>query len=127
MRCVPNVYGADLLSFTKSSTQRSLYHVTSYFLAAALPASFLVGGFVTTLADIGLGLAIPLHFHMGMRSVLLDYVHDEDQLKAALVLLALVTGVTAVGLLKFNTMDIGMTEGLRQLFVAQKEPPKQMH
>lgn len=101
--------------------------MTSYALAAALPASFLVGGFVTTLADIVMGLAIPLHFHMGMRSVLLDYVHDEDQLKAALVLLALVTGVTAVGLLKFNTMDIGMTEGLRQLFVAQKEPPKQMH
>jgi succinate dehydrogenase hydrophobic anchor subunit len=113
---------ADLLKFAKASSQREAFHYTSYLLAAGVPAAFIFGGPVATLMDFALGLAIPLHFHIGMRSVLLDYVPNVANQKIALALLAAATLVTTLGLAKLNLFDVGLTEGVKQLFKEQSVP-----
>ena len=102
---------------------------------------------------------------MGVRSVLLDYVHEPSSQSLALAVLvrerrrraaawfsaaplcfialapfhpprchraispapsrqAGVTVLTAVGLTKFNLTDVGLTEGVKSVFVAQPPPAK---
>lgn len=104
------------------STAREYYHYTSYALAAGIPAALVLGSPISTLVDFSLGIVIPVHAHMGMRSILIDYVHDPSLQKVALGVLAGVTLLTAIGLTKFNAMDVGLTEGFKQLFVEQDPP-----
>ncbi len=101
---------------------REVYHYTSYALVAGIPASLLVGPPISPVVDLALGVAIPLHFHIGMRSVLVDYVHDVPTQRLALAALAGVTVLTAIGLTKFNLMDIGLTEAVKELWVKQSPP-----
>jgi succinate dehydrogenase (ubiquinone) membrane anchor subunit len=103
---------------------REAYHYTTYFLAVGIPASLLLGGHVSTVVDFGLGLIIPLHFHIGMRSIIVDYVHGDSSQKLALAALAGVTVLTAIGLTKFNLSDVGITEGVKQVWVKQDPPAK---
>jgi hypothetical protein len=120
---------------------------------------------VSTIVDLSLGIVVPLHAHMGVRSVLLDYVHEPSSQSLALAVLvrerrrratawfsaaplcfialapfhpprchraispapsrqAGVTVLTAVGLTKFNLTDVGLTEGVKSVFVAQPPPAK---
>ena len=118
------ILSAVLFNFAHSSTAREYYHYTSYALAGGIPAALLMGAPISTLVDFSLGLIIPAHFHMGMRSVLIDYVHDPALQKVALGVLAGVTVLTAVGLTKFNIQDIGLTEGVKQLWVEQDAPAR---
>lgn len=101
-----------------------MWHATSYALAAGFPAAMIFGGPIGTIVDLGFAVIIPLHMHMGMRSVLLDYVHPVGQQKLALALLAAVTLLTGLGLLKLTFMDIGLTGSLRELFIEQPQPAK---
>lgn len=110
------------MKFANYSTAREAMHYTSYILAGGIPAALIIGGPVATLVDFTLGLAIPLHFHVGMRSVIVDYVHDVTTQQMVLAVLAGVTVLTALGLTKFNLMDVGLTDGFKQLFVEQKPP-----
>lgn len=118
----PLVDFADLLKFDKQSTVKEVYHYTSYFLAAGVPTALLLGAPVTSVLDLAMGVVIPLHFHIGMRSVLVDYVHEPAQQNAVLAVLAGVTALTAFGLAKFNLTDVGITEGVKSLWVEQDAP-----
>lgn len=71
-------------------------------------------------------MAVPLHFHIGMRSVLVDYVHDRVNQKLAFAALAAATVVTAAGLAVFTYADVGVVEGLRQLFIEQPVPAEEL-
>jgi succinate dehydrogenase (ubiquinone) membrane anchor subunit len=102
---------------------REVYHYTSYFLAAGIPLTLLFGGPVSTVVDLALGVVIPLHFHIGMRSVIVDYVHELPSQRLALAALAGVTVLTAVGLTKFNLTDEGITAAVKDLWVHQEAPP----
>lgn len=113
---------ADLLKFENASTVKEVYHYTSYFLLAGVPTALLLGAPVTSVLDAAMGVAIPLHFHIGMRSVLVDYVHEPAQQSAALAVLAGVTVLTALGLTKLNTTDVGLTEAVKSLWVTQDAP-----
>jgi hypothetical protein len=66
-----------------------------------------------------MGLVIPLHAHIGMRSVVLDYVHDVGTQKAVLAALAVFTVGSAAGLTWFNMNDVGLTEGIKALWINQ--------
>ena len=99
-----------------------MYHYTSYFLAAGIPAALLLGGPVAGVVDLALGVAIPVHFHIGMRSILVDYVHEATNQRIALAALAGVTLLTAVGLTKFNLTDEGITAAVKDLWVQQHPP-----
>jgi succinate dehydrogenase hydrophobic anchor subunit len=103
---------------------RDVFHYTSYGLAAGFPAALFIGSPISSVFDYAFAVAIPLHFHIGMRSVLIDYVHDVPTQQLALGALAGVTVLTTLGLLKFNLTDVGITEALKQVWVEQ-EPPKQ--
>ncbi len=110
------------MKFSHYAKQREVWHFTSYALAGGLPVALLVGGPVAFVVDFALGLIIPLHFHMGMRSVIIDYVHDPPVQRIALALLAAFTVLTALGMTKFNLMDVGITGGIKELFVKQEQP-----
>jgi succinate dehydrogenase (ubiquinone) membrane anchor subunit len=101
---------------------RDVFHYTSYALAGGVPAALLLGAPVSTVVDLALGIVIPVHFHIGMRSVIVDYVHDVSTQRIALGALATVTVLTALGLTKFNLMDVGLTEGITSLWVKQPAP-----
>lgn len=111
------------MKFKSASASREVYHYTSYALAAGIPAALVLGSPVSTVVDLAFGVVIPLHAHIGMRSVLIDYVHDVSTQRIALLVLAVLTGGTAFGLTMFNIKDIGLTEAIKQLWVRQN-PPK---
>lgn len=81
-----------------------------------------IGSPVSTVVDLAFGVVIPLHAHIGMRSVLIDYVHDVSTQRIALLILAVFTGGMAVGLTMFNITDVGLTESIKQLWVKQPAP-----
>jgi succinate dehydrogenase (ubiquinone) membrane anchor subunit len=102
---------------------REAWHYTSYALAAGIPAALVLGGPVASVVDLALGVVIPLHFHIGMRSIIVDYVHDVSMQRMALAALAGVTVLTAVGITKFNLTDEGLTAAVKDLWVQQQPPP----
>lgn len=106
---------AVLLKFKKMSDTREAHHLTSYLLAAGIPLSLLVGPIPAF--DTVVGLAIPLHFHIGMRSVIIDYVWDIPTQRIAITALGIFTALTAVGLTKFNLTDVGLTKAIKQLWI----------
>ena len=71
-----------------------------------------------TVADLGLGVLIPLHAHVGMRSVILDYVHGGAQ-KTALLAMGGVTVATIAGLTFFNVFDEGLLPAVKALWIKQ--------
>ena len=71
-----------------------------------------------SVADVGLGVLIPLHAHVGMRSVILDYVHGGAQ-KTALMAMGGVTVATIAGLTFFNVFDEGLLPAVKALWIKQ--------
>ena len=51
------------------------------------PSSRRAPAAVSTIVDLSLGVVVPLHAHMGVRSVLLDYVHEPSSQSLALAVL----------------------------------------
>ena len=103
-----------------ASSQKEFYHYTSYAMVAGIPASFLLGAPVSTVVDLACGVIVPLHAHIGMRSVLVDYVHEESTREAVIMGLTVLTVGSAAGLTFFNINDVGLTEGVKALFVKQQ-------
>jgi succinate dehydrogenase hydrophobic anchor subunit len=96
-----------------------VYHYTSYALAAGVPLAVYMGEPLSTLVDLGMTVILPLHLHIGMRSILVDYVHTPENQKAALVVLAFFTVVTTLALVKLNFFDVGLTQALKEIFTQQ--------
>lgn len=117
---VPDDFILSTIGLTDATKARTALHYTTYALAVGLPAALLFGAPVSTLVDATLSVAIPLHGHLGMRSVLVDYVHG-PQLKLALAGLTIATLLTTTGLLAFNATDVGLTQGVKELFVKQNK------
>jgi succinate dehydrogenase hydrophobic anchor subunit len=111
---------ADLLKFENASTLKDLMHASSFFLAAGIPLAVMIGSPVSSVVDLVAGVVIPLHAHVGMRSVLFDYVHDVPTQRMTLGALAIFTAGSAIGLTWFNVTDVGLTEGVTSLFVRPK-------
>ena len=67
--------GMSIVNADSSNASFSLYHKTSLALIAATPfAIALSNSTVGTAIDVAMGLAIPIHAHIGMNWVLTDYV-----------------------------------------------------
>lgn len=121
-RVPPSRARADLLRFKNAAAVRHAHHITSYSLAIGVPAALLLGGPVATVFDFAAGVIIPLHFHIGMRSIIVDYVHPEGIQTACFALLAGFTVLTAIGITKFNLTDVGLTGAVKELFTKQEAP-----
>lgn len=67
-------------------------------------------------ADYTLAVVVPGHMYLGGRSVLVDYVPDQGYQRLAIGTLGVLSAVTAIGLLKLNITDVGITEAVRTLW-----------
>ena len=95
------------------------------FCSAGVPLTLALGAPVSSFLDWGFAFAIPLHMHVGMRAVLLDYAHfwmGAGSQRIAYAILAAITGLSAFGIVKFNLTDVGLSEAIRQLYVKQNPP-----
>ena len=69
--------------------------------------------------DLGLGIVIPLHCHLGFESIITDYVPKRKFKFAYYVLsasLAATTIAALYGCYQFNTNDVGITELSRRIW-----------
>ena len=110
--------------FRKNGTAKELQYYSSYFLAGLPVVMLLFGSSLRTGIDWALAGVLPLHFYIGMRAVVIDTVHQPARQRAALALLAGATALTAMGLVKVNLYDIGVTNAVRSIWIKQ-DPPKQ--
>jgi succinate dehydrogenase hydrophobic anchor subunit len=106
----------------KASRVTKLYHMTSVGLAAGVPLALLMGAPVTTIADMAFAFMIPLHSHIGMRSVIVDYIWDSSKQRAAIMLLGAFTVLTGGALVRMSLADVGLTQGMKSLWVKQNRP-----
>ena len=106
---------------SKGSSEKSIVHYTAYGMVAGIPASVFIGEPFTAIVDYGLAVAIPAHFYIGMRSVLIDYVPDPSMQKVAIAAFGGIALLTAGALIKLNISDVGITNGVKSLW---KKPSK---
>jgi hypothetical protein len=116
---------------TVPSVLRPLHHhptptpARAHRCSAGVPLTLLLGAPVSSLFDMAFAVAIPLHFHVGLRATALDYAHfwlSPAGQKAVYAVMAGITGLTAFGLVKFNLTDVGITQGVKELFIEQAPP-----
>ena len=72
--------------------------------------------------DHALGIALPIHCHLGFDSIITDYVPTYKYPYSNTVLTYLLyglTGTTLFGLYQFNTKDTGLSHSLRNLYCKQ--------
>lgn len=100
------------------------YHLTSTALLVAAPlALFLSPSPLVFPLDVVLGIAFPLHGHIGLNYVISDYVPKANRPMARYLLLG-ATGLTILGLLKLNLFGPGMTETYKSLWREKPEEKK---
>eukprot|EP00520_Triparma_pacifica_P005145 CAMPEP_0118662020 /NCGR_PEP_ID=MMETSP0785-20121206/16598_1 /TAXON_ID=91992 /ORGANISM="Bolidomonas pacifica, Strain CCMP 1866" /LENGTH=94 /DNA_ID=CAMNT_0006555515 /DNA_START=99 /DNA_END=380 /DNA_ORIENTATION=- len=91
---------------------------------ALTPVAFALSPSVINMPfDLALGLALPLHAHIGMSYVITDYVPKVSKglLGPARVMLLGVTGVTILGLAHVNLKGDGMTETVKSMWRGTKK------
>ncbi|CAN0135563.1 unnamed protein product [Pylaiella littoralis] len=90
-----------------------LYHAVNMVALAGVPAAVATSPSALTMPlDVVLGIALPLHAHIGMNYVISDYVPKSSRGAARGVMLA-ASVVAALGLLKLNLSGAGLTETLK--------------
>ena len=76
----------------------------------------MMGAPLVNVLDFAFAVIIPLHTHIGLRSVIVDYVYNPKQQNMALKVLAGFTVLTAFGMTKLNLMDVGVTGAVKTLW-----------
>eukprot|EP00041_Stephanoeca_diplocostata_P005748 m.67987 g.67987 ORF g.67987 m.67987 type:complete len:115 (+) comp15975_c0_seq1:352-696(+) len=66
--------------------------------------------------DMAIAVALPLHNHMGMEVVIMDYVKPDIVMNAAKVANWVLGVATTAGLVYFNLNDVGISKGIAQLW-----------
>ncbi|GMI08814.1 hypothetical protein TrLO_g10169 [Triparma laevis f. longispina] len=115
--------GNSLLKSDEGPLSTSTYHKVNMLIMGLTPLAFALSPSIINLpVDLLLGLALPLHAHIGMSYVITDYVPklSKGLMGPARVALLGLTGVTTVGLLKVNIMGEGMTETVKSLWRGKK-------
>jgi succinate dehydrogenase (ubiquinone) membrane anchor subunit len=99
-----------------NATVDEVLHATCYGLAVATPVAMILSPSILCLpVDLALGVIIPVHQHIGVKGVLADYVPPNIKPFNNLIL-AVLTGVTTLGLLKLNLCGAGITETVKSLW-----------
>lgn len=99
--------------------------MSSYALLGGVPLALLTGAPVSTVLDLALGLAIPIHSHIAMRAVFVDYmphvgITTAEGQALCMYILSGVTVVMAFGLAKFNLTDLGISGAVKRLWTNKK-------
>jgi succinate dehydrogenase hydrophobic anchor subunit len=116
-----------ILNFDRASTIKEIQTMTSYALAVGIPLSMATGAPASTIIDFACTVLIPVHAHVGMRSVLIDYLpHFFGQKTAssqalAMYALGAITIATTFALAKFNLTDIGLSRTVQELWTKRSK------
>lgn len=76
-----------------------------------------------SMVDFALGFIVPVHCHIGFGAIITDYLPNRKFpviYKFARGVLYATTALTIYGLYKYNTEDVGITEGVKALWQAKK-------
>lgn len=108
-------------SADSSNTLNRVYHAVTTGLVVLAPVSLYCSpSIVTYPIDFILGVAFPLHAHVGLNYVISDYVPKASRVYARAGLLGL-TVVTIAGLFKLNYEGPGLTESFKALWKLPKK------
>jgi len=108
-------YTACATAVTQGNRQQIL-HYTNLCLLASLPVALILSPSILNWpVDLALGVLVPVHSHIGLRSVLIDYVPDPYRKQSLLALLVL-SVLLGLGFLKLNLFGAGVTESVKALW-----------
>ena len=96
----------------------SIHHKVNAALVALAPVTLLAGAAQTPF-DLLLCFALPVHSHIGMNLVITDYAKKlggKGAIAPARKALAVVTGLSALGLLKLTMAGPGITESVKSFW-----------
>jgi succinate dehydrogenase (ubiquinone) membrane anchor subunit len=111
----------SLVEADSGAVGTKFYHLSNTALLVAAPlALFLSPSPLTFPVDLFLGVAFPVHGHIGINYIISDYVPRASRPLARYVLLGATT-VTLLGLLKLNLSGPGLTETFKSLWRAEKK------
>lgn len=74
------------------------------------------------MVDFALGFVVPLHCHIGFGAIITDYLPARKFpviYRFARGILYASTALTVYGLYKYNTEDVGITEGIKKIWKAK--------
>jgi succinate dehydrogenase (ubiquinone) membrane anchor subunit len=112
--------GVQHKSKTEGSYHWSAERALSVVTVPLIGAAFIAGPL--PLIDLGLGVVLPLHTHMGLDTCIQDYVPQRKYgvLHTVCVwLLRAGTGLTLYGMYQFNTNDVGITAFFKRLWTGK--------
>jgi succinate dehydrogenase (ubiquinone) membrane anchor subunit len=103
-----------------------LYHHVNTSLLVLTPCALILSPSPWAFPlDLALGVALPLHGHIGMNSVLTDYMPKfglgDGFVKLTRILMLGVTATTAAGLWRLNTEGPGVTGTVKKLWKPDKK------
>lgn len=123
----PRTIVSSLVNADQSSASLKLYHYVNLALLGATPVAFAVSPSPLTLPlDLFLGVAFPVHAHIGMNCVISDYAKKffgSAAVGPARVGMLGVTTITTLGLLRLNLQGPGLIETIKGLW--RKPKPAQ--
>ena len=96
-----------------------IYHKINMGLIAVTPAALFIGGPLQMPLDLALGIALPVHGHIGMNMVITDYakkIGGKGAIGPSRIALAVLTGTTMLGLLKLNLTGPGITQSVKSFW-----------
>jgi len=110
-----------LVNYWNKASIEQIYHLTHVGMAGLIPAGLLLSpSFLAVPVDLALGAVLPVHMHIGLTNVILDYVPKQFQGSAVLALYVLTT-LTVLGLLKINLCGAGISESVKSLWRSPKK------
>jgi hypothetical protein len=105
----------------QAASTEQLFHWTSYGLAGLTPVAFILSPSLLNFpVDFALGLLIPVHMHIGLVGVIEDYIPRPQQGLSRFVM-AVLSVLTAIGLLKINLCGAGITESVKSVWREPKD------
>lgn len=115
----------DIVNADSTAGAIKLHHKVNLVLLGLAPAAFALSptGFNLPM-DIALGLALPIHGHIGMNLVFSDYIKKffgKGAVTPARMLLTGFTGATIVGLGVLNLKGPGITETVKSFWRPQRD------
>ena len=106
-------------SFYSADSSKSLnkfYHVSSLAFVGLVPVAIVTGpSYFSSVLDVILGVAFPIHGHVALNYVISDYVPKASRAVARVGLTGF-TVVTLAGLLRLNLSGPGLTETLKAMW-----------
>ena len=105
---------AGLLQGDGGKMMMKIYHGSSFALAGLVPAAMVIRD-GNLPVDLALGVALPVHSHIGLNFVISDYVPKSARLPARASVLG-VTVATLYGLFQLNMYGEGVSKTAKRLW-----------